>query len=51
MSSKMNKRYNEYIGKLRADVANTNVSQLRPYEVEWEKQFLFFTERNDRERR
>jgi hypothetical protein len=51
MSSKMTKRYKEYIGSLRADVSNVDPEQLRPYQTEWEKQFRFFTDRNDRDRR
>lgn len=53
MKSQMNKLYKQYIGKLRSDVNNTRDQKInyRPFEYEWENQFLYFTDRNDRDRR
>lgn len=52
MKSQMASEYKKYVAGLRADIANTYGSpHLRPYEKEWEKQFLFFVDRNDRDNR
>jgi hypothetical protein len=48
MKSQMAREYKNYIAQLRVDVSDAKETVRRPYEVEWERQFTFFSFRNDR---
>ena len=49
--SRIAKEYQKYLTSCRSAIANTRVSQTRPYESEWENLFQFFVDRNDRDTR
>lgn len=44
MQSKAEAVYNKYLARMRAEQANQNTNNKRPYEVEWKKMFRFILE-------
>ena len=44
--SKAKDNYREYLARMRADTANQDLNQKRPYEVEWKNMFRFVLESN-----